>query len=102
MIALFRRLFSKAPPPMVPAKDPMDWRHTPTNSSAWYTDTYCPQCKAWTAHRDRMAKICHACGAHGDMRQYRSSRRIWDGTQWLVQHKYGNGPADYTLQLEAR
>lgn len=24
MIALFRRLFSKAPPPQVPAKDPMD------------------------------------------------------------------------------
>ncbi len=78
------------------AKDPMDWRLT-ENSKEWYTDTYCPNCKNYTGHNQRMSRICNKCGHLGDMGKYRSHRKIWNGTKWVRQFKYGNGPKDYEI-----
>ena len=81
--------------PMEP-KDPMDWKLT-KNSKPWWSDQYCPNCKASTRHAERMTELCNSCGFHGNMRNYRANRRMWDGTKWVVQRKYGNGTDDYTL-----
>lgn len=80
----------------LPAKDPMDLRLTP-NSTKWETETYCPNCKSETRHEERMADICNNCGHFGCMRNYRSYRKIFDGTKWVRQNKYGNGPKNYEI-----
>jgi len=77
--------------------DPMDWRQTDT-STVWKTGTYCANCFAWTHHEDRMAEICHECGSNKSVNSYRSSRKIWDGHKWVTQHKYGDGPKDFTIE----
>lgn len=76
--------------------DPMDWRET-SSSKSWNTGTYCSNCKDWTEHQDRMAGICHSCGSRKGVRNYRSSRQIWDGRQWIMQHKYSDGPDGYEI-----
>ena len=74
----------------------MDWR-SGGGAGDWRTDTYCSNCMAWTEHRDRMAGICHTCGSRKGVRQYRASRYLWNGRNWVIQHKYGDGPLDYEL-----
>jgi hypothetical protein len=100
MINFIRRLLSPVLPtvvaPLSPPHDPMDWRRSAT-SKAWHTDTYCSNCKSWTDHSDRMSGICHNCGSKKGVRNYRSSREIWNGTKWVIQHKYGDGPTDYDI-----
>jgi acetyl-CoA carboxylase beta subunit len=97
MLRLLKSFFSKAPAVPLPAKDPMDWTLTPS-SKEWHTDQYCPNCKHFTGHRERMADICNNCGHHGDMGNYRSWREIWDGSKWRVQFKYGNKPEDQVIK----
>jgi hypothetical protein len=80
----------------LPEHDPMDWRQTRT-SGPWNTGTYCSNCKGWTEHKDLMAGICHSCGSRKGVRSYRSSRKIWNGRQWVVQHKYSDGPDGYEI-----
>jgi hypothetical protein len=92
---LFSFFIPKLKEPMSP-KDPMDWKLT-ENSKKWETDTYCPQCKKYTEHREIMSHICNGCGFLGDMRNYRSYREIWNGEKWVRQFKYGNGPKDYEI-----
>jgi hypothetical protein len=74
----------------LPAKDPLDFTLTPS-STRWYTHHYCELCKAWTDHDEWMSQICNSCGGHGDMRGYRSSRKIWNGERWVQQFRYHNG-----------
>lgn len=93
---ILMRLFTKEP---MPPKDPMDWRLT-KNSGEWWTDQYCPQCKNSTTHREKMADICNSCGYHGNMMQYRSNRKIWDGTKWVIQRKYSNRPDGYSIESQ--
>lgn len=80
-----------------PVKDPMDWSLT-KSSTNWITDQYCPQCKSTTGHEDRMSNICHNCGFMGNMRNYRSYRKIWNGSKWVRQFKYSNLDKDYILE----
>lgn len=81
---------------VLPAKDPMDWKLT-QNSGAWETDTYCPNCRHYTIHEERMSDLCNNCGHFGNMAKYRSCRKIWNGEKWVLQFKYGNGPTDYSI-----
>jgi hypothetical protein len=81
----------------LPAKDPMDWTLT-SSSSEWNTGEYCINCKGWTNHADRMSGICHQCGSKKGVRHWRSARKIWDGRQWCVQFKYGDGANEYTIE----
>ena len=80
----------------MPIKDPMDWRLT-ENSKEWHTTTYCSFCRHTTEHLEIMSNICNSCGSHGRMNEYRSGREIWNGRQWVLQRKYGNGPKDYEI-----
>ena len=82
----------------MPPKDPTDWTLT-RNSKKWRGNSYCPNCKLSTEHSERMAEICNKCGHHSAELLYRrrSSRKIWNGNKWVIQHKYGNGPEDYTV-----
>ena len=50
MINKIIKLFKKEE---LPAKDPMDWALT-KSSKQWNTDTYCPNCKHYTTHEERM------------------------------------------------
>jgi hypothetical protein len=89
-------LFKPKEPPMEP-KDPMDWKLT-DNSKEWDYETYCPQCKCPTEHMELMTDICGSCGYFGWLlNKKRVFRQIWDGTKWVWQYKYGNGPKDYEI-----
>lgn len=94
---LIARIFRRAPKEPMPAKDPMDWRLTPS-SGEWRIERYCPHCKATVGHREIMADICNTCGGHGDMTHVRSFRKIWDGSKWRTQFKYGNKPEDQVIE----
>lgn len=96
VVRLFSWLFPPKDPMPMPPKDPMDWKLT-KNSGEWWTDQYCPCCKKSTGHREKMARICNGCGHHGNMMRYRSSRKIWNGTKWVIQRKYSNGPSGYEI-----
>jgi hypothetical protein len=45
-----------------------------------------------------MSGICGRCGSKKGVDRWRSSRMIWVGDKWVIQHKYGDGPGDYTLE----
>jgi len=85
----------------MPAKDPMDWRLT-KNSKKWDVEYYCSLCKSATGHEEFMSYICNSCGGHGNTRERRSYRSIWDGSKWVTQEKYGNGEDDYEIVQEPR
>lgn len=72
-----------------PAHDPNDLRKTKT-STEFHTNQYCQYCGNGTSHGDRMSDICHNCGSSGDMRNYRSWRKIWNGKKWVYQFRYNN------------
>jgi hypothetical protein len=80
----------------LPEHDPMDWRTT-SSSGSWNTGTYCANCKSWTGHNDIMSRICGECGSSKGVRNYRSSRKIWNGRKWVVQHKYNDGANGFTV-----
>jgi len=81
---------------VLPAKDPMDWKLT-ENSGKWSTDQYCPKCKHWTTHEEKMSSLCNTCGHFGNMQKFQSWRNIWNGEKWVLQFKYGNEPTDYSI-----
>lgn len=81
----------------LPAHDPMDWRVTVTSDS-WDTNRYCENCFSDTNYRDHMSGICSKCGSKKGVMNYRSTRSIWNGDKWVKQHKYGDGPTDFTIQ----
>lgn len=79
------------------AHDPMDWRKT-ASSTSWNTGQYCSNCKEWADHESRMSDICSHCGSKKGLTRWRSARLIWDGAEWVVQFKYGDGPDDYEIK----
>ena len=74
----------------------MDWR-VGRGSGQWNTGTYCTNCKGWTGHNDIMSGICHHCGSNKGVKHWRSARYIWNGRNWSVQFKYGDGPSDFKV-----
>ena len=83
---------------ILPVKDPMDWTLT-ESSTPWIANTYCRSCTSQTYHRERMAGICNQCGGFMNFADtsWRASRQIWNGDSWVWQHKYGDGPENYTI-----
>lgn len=101
MFGFIKKLFGIKiqPKEPLPPKDPMDWSLTPS-STDWNVESYCPNCESKTKHEDLMSSICSACGYFDQYLIFkkRVTRKIWNGTKWVVQRKYGNGPKDYTLE----
>ncbi len=97
---LIESFFTKVPnvieEPLV-AKDPMDWTLT-KNSREWQSESYCPNCKKTTEHHEIMTDICNGCGFFGYMTKRRAYRAIYNGTKWVTQFKYGNGPTEFEIK----
>ena len=77
-------------------KNPMDWSLTST-STKWSYESFCAFCKTTSSHEEFMSDMCDDCGCHGNMMSKRSFRKIWNGKEWVLQRKYGNGASDYTI-----
>lgn len=89
--------FGKKNKKILSVKDPMDWSLT-ESSTAWLTTHYCPVCFSQIFHREIMSRICNKCGSKRDLLYCtRASRQIWNGENWVWQHKYGDSPSDYTI-----
>lgn len=95
MIKWIRKLFgmsAELPMESKDPKDPLDFTKT-ENSKGWFINNHCSHCFNYVSHRECMADICESCGTYDKrlLHHLRSSREIWDGKRWVLQHRYPSG-----------
>jgi hypothetical protein len=67
-------------------------------ASEWWHEHYCNHCKSKTGHEEFMTNICLSCGTYSERNCWedRASRRYYNGSEWVIQHRYKNGSFGYS------